>query len=78
MEEMLSCKKLNLYIILGISKALEEEYEYAISCFYDEMENFFIKGMIETINKSLKIFCKKTTTTFKLIEKIKNELCVFK
>ena len=72
MGEMLNCKQLNLYIILGIAKALEEEYKYAISCFYDEMEHSFRKGMIETINKSLKIFCKKTTITFKLISEIKN------
>ena len=72
MEEMLSRKTINLYIVLGMAKALEEEYKYVISCFYDEMENFFIKGIIETINKSLKIFCKKTIITFELIEKIKN------
>lgn len=71
MEEMLNCKMINLYIILGISKAIEDEYRYAISCFYDEMENSFIKGIIETIEKSIKIFCKKTITTFELIEKIK-------
>jgi len=71
MEEMLNCKTLNLYIILGIAKALEDEYEYAISCFYDEMEHSFIKGMIESINKSLKIFCKKTTNIFKIIQDLK-------
>jgi len=72
MEELLSCKTLNLYIILGLSKALEDEYDYAISCFYDEMENSFYKGIIDTINKCLNIFCKKATPIFKLIEEIKN------
>jgi len=78
MEEMLDCRKINLYIVLGISKAIEEEYNYSISCFYDEMENSFLKGILETIEKSLKIFCKKTTITFELIDKIKSELILFK
>lgn len=69
MEELLSCKKLNLFIILGIAKAIEVEYDYALSCFYDNMMNLEI---IEAIERSLKIFCRKTITTFKLVEQIKH------
>lgn len=74
MEELLSCKKLNLYIVLGISKALEEEYDYAISCFYDDMGI----NLLEALDKVLKIFCKKTTETFEIVEGIKNGLCIIK
>jgi len=72
LDELLECKTVDLSIVEGIAKALEREYDYAISYFYDAMEKDWKGDILKCIDNATSLLCDRINYIIRIIEDIKN------
>jgi len=73
-DQLLGCKTFNLLIVSSFATRIEQEYKYALSYFYDNLEKGMYFDIIEPIKKTLSLFCKKVEVILRGLKNYR-EIC---
>jgi hypothetical protein len=72
-DSLLNSKEFNLQVVKNFAIEIENEYDYALSYFYDKIETKMYIEIIEPIQNTLNIFCTKIQPILEKFKKYRDE-----